>query len=229
MLKDPPILTVRRKFPRPDRALLAKLAGAQTGHIIDALEGRGALDYHIKPVDPQRAQFVGVALTCEAGANDNLAIMAALVLAEPGDVAIAACDGFASTAGVGDNLAMMAKNKGLAAVVTDGMARDSEGIVAAGLPVFARGITPNSCVRSGPGRVGFPIVCGGVAVQPGDVVLGDRDGVVVIPRGELETVLARLGDIRRMEEETQAKIRAGMTHLDSVAQLLRSDQTHYVD
>jgi 4-hydroxy-4-methyl-2-oxoglutarate aldolase len=229
MLQDPPILTVRRKFPRPDRTLLAGLARAQTGHIVDALEGRGALDHHIKPVDPERAQFVGVALTCEAGANDNLAIMAALVLGEPGDVAIAACDGFANTAGVGDNLAMMAKNKGLAAVVTDGMARDSEGIVAAGLPVFARGITPNSCVRSGPGKVGFPIVCGGVAVQSGDVLVGDRDGVVVIPQAELETVVARLGDIRRMEEATQAKIRAGMTHLDSVAGLLASDRTMYVD
>jgi 4-hydroxy-4-methyl-2-oxoglutarate aldolase len=229
MLEDPPILTVRRKFSRPDPALVARLAGTQTGHVVDALQGRGALEHTIKPVDPRRAQFVGVALTCEAGANDNLAIMAALVLGEPGDVAIAACDGFSATAGVGDNLAMMAKNKGLAAVVTDGMARDSEGIVAAGLPVFARGITPNSCVRSGPGKVGFPIVCGGVAVQPGDIVLGDRDGVVVIPQAELETVVARLADIRRMEEETQAKIRAGMTHLDSVAQLLRSGQTHYVD
>lgn len=229
MLKDPPILTVRRKFPRPDRALLAKLAGAQTGHIVDALQGRGALDHHIKPVDPERAQFVGVALTCECGANDNLAIMAALVLGEPGDVAIAACDGFANTAGVGDNLAMMAKNKGLAAIVTDGMARDRDGIVAAGLPVFARGITPNSCVRSGPGKVGFPIVCGGVAVEAGDVLVGDRDGVVVIPREELANIIAALDDIRRAEEETQAKIRAGMTHLDSVAQLLESDKTLYVD
>jgi 4-hydroxy-4-methyl-2-oxoglutarate aldolase len=229
MLKDPPILTIRRKFKRPDRGLLAKLARAQTGHIIDALEGRGALDHHIKPVDSERAQFVGVALTCECGANDNLAIMAALVLGEPGDVPIAACDGFAATAGVGDNLAMMAKNKGFAAIVSDGMARDREGIVSAGLPVFARGITPNSCVRSGPGRIGFPIVCGGVAVQAGDVLVGDRDGVVVIPQADLETVIGRLDEIRRAEEATQAKIRAGMTHLDSVAQLLKSDMVAYID
>ena len=136
---------------------------------------------------------------------------------------------FAATAGVGDNLAMMAKNKGVAAVVTDGMARDRDGIVAAGLPVFSRGITPNSCVRSGPGKLGFAIVCGGVAVQPGDVVLGDRDGVVVIPQADLETVVAALAEIRCMEEETQKKIRAGMTHLDSVAELLKSDRVTYID
>ena len=172
---------------------------------------------------------MGPALTCQTGADDNLAILAALVLAEPGDVIVAAADGFSETAVVGDNVAMMAKNKGVVAIVVDGMARDSTGIVPAGLPVFARGVTPNSCVRSGPGRVGLAIVCGGVAVQPGDVVLGDRDGVVVIPQGQLEGVVAALDEIRRMEEETQAKIRAGMTHLDSVAALLDSDKTAYVD
>jgi 4-hydroxy-4-methyl-2-oxoglutarate aldolase len=124
---------------------------------------------------------------------------------------------------------MMARNKGIAAIVIDGMARDSYGIVPVGLPVFARGITPNSCVRSGPGRVGVPIVCGGVAIAPGDVVLGDRDGVVVIPQLQLEAVVSRLDEIRRLEEETQAKIRAGMTHLPAIADLLTSDRVHFLD
>lgn len=229
MLEDPPILTIRRKLERPSRELLARLKGAQTGHIIDALQGRGALDHHVKPIDPEHAHFVGPALTCEAGANDNLAILAALVLAEPGDVIIAACDAHSATAVVGDNVVMMAKNKGVAAIVIDGMARDRDGIVPVGLPVFARGVTPNSCVRSGPGRIGFAIVCGGVAVQAGDVLVGDRDGVVVIPRGDVETVIGRLDEIRRAEEATQVKIRAGMTHLDSVAELLKSDKVAYVD
>ena len=229
MLKDPPILTIRRKIQRPGREPIAKLKGAQTGHIVDALEGRGALDHHVKPVDAEHAHFVGPALTCEAGANDNLAILAALVIAEPGDVIIVACDAHSATAVVGDNVVMMAKNKGVAAIVIDGMARDRDGIVPVGLPVFARGITPNSCVRSGPGRIGFPIVCGGVAVQSGDVLVGDRDGVVVIPQGSVETVIGRLDEIRRAEDATQDKIRAGMTHLESVAELLKSDKVAYVD
>jgi 4-hydroxy-4-methyl-2-oxoglutarate aldolase len=229
MLKDPPLLTIRRKFQRPPRELIAQLEGAQTGHIVDALQGRGALDYHVKPVDPERAQFVGPALTCETGANDNLAILAALVLAEPGDVIVAAADGFSATAVVGDNVTAMAKNKGAAAIVTDGMARDSYGIVPVGLPVFARGVTPNSCVRSGPGRIGLPIVCGGVAVQAGDILIGDRDGVVVIPQADLEAIVGQLAEIRRMEAETQAKIRSGMTHLASIEELLASDKVAYVD
>ena len=229
MLKDPPLLTIRRNFQRPPRTLLGKLEGAQTGHIVDAMLGRAALDHAIKPLDPARAQFVGPALTCQTGADDNLAILAALVLAQPGDVIVAAADGFAATAVVGDNVTMMAKNKGVVAIVIDGMARDSSGILPVGLPVFARGITPNSCVRSGPGKVGLPIVCAGMAVQAGDVVLGDRDGVVVIPQAQLEAVVGILDEIRRLEEETQKKIRAGMTHLVSIEELLKSDRVTFVD
>jgi 4-hydroxy-4-methyl-2-oxoglutarate aldolase len=229
MLKDPPLLTVRRSFKRPPRVLIDKLQGAQTGHIVDAMQGRAALDPGIKPVDPACALFAGPALTCLTGADDNLAILAALVLAEPGDVIVAASEAFSGSAVVGDNVTMMARNKGVAALVVDGMARDSYGIIPVGLPVFARGITPNSCVRSGPGRIGLPVVCGGVAVEAGDVVLGDRDGVVVIPQGQLEAVVAALPEIRRMEEETQAKIRAGMTHLPAIAALLASDKVAYMD
>jgi 4-hydroxy-4-methyl-2-oxoglutarate aldolase len=229
MIKDPPLLTIRRNFERPSRDLLGKLAGAQTGHVVDALLGRGALDQAVKPVDAECAQFVGSALTCETGPSDNLAIAAAIAVAAPGDVIVAASDAFTATAVVGDNLAAMAKNKGVVAIVIDGMARDSEGIVGVGLPVFARGITPNSCVRSGPGRIGLPIVCAGVAVQSGDVVLGDRDGVVIVPRADLADIVAKLADIRRAEEETQAKIRAGMTQMDSLTELLRSDRVVYVD
>lgn len=229
MLQDPPLLVVRRRFERPDKAKLGRLAGSQTGHVVDARDGRGALDHAIKPVDPARAQFVGVALTCETGPSDNLAIMAALSLAAPGDVVVSQSDGFTGTAVVGDNVCLMARNAGIAALVIDGMARDADGIVAAGLPCFARGITPNSCVRSGPGRVGCPIVAGGVAIQSGDVLVGDRDGVVVIPQAELDEVLARLDKIRIAEAEVQKRIAGGLTHLEGIATLMASDRVVYVD
>src|SRR5690606_15107024 len=102
----------------------------------------------IKPVDPQQSQFIGTALTCETGPSDNLAILAAVALAQEGDVIVAASDGFTSTAVVGDIVSQMAKNAGVQAIVIDGMARDSKGIVEVGLPVFSRGITPNSCVKT---------------------------------------------------------------------------------
>jgi 4-hydroxy-4-methyl-2-oxoglutarate aldolase len=229
MINDPPLLTIKRVWSRPDAALLSRLKGAQTGHIIDAMEGRGALDHAIKPLDSGNASFVGTAITAETFANDNLAIAAALSFVKPGDVIVAASDGFSRTAVVGDNVCLLAKNAGAVAIVIDGMARDLDGILPVALPVFARGITPNSCVRSGPGKVGLPIVAGGVAIQSGDVILGDRDGVVVIPQGNLAAVVAALDDIRRVEGETQAMIRAGLKTLPSVAELLKSDRVRYVD
>ena len=142
---------------------------------------------------------------------------------------VAAADGFVGTAVIGDNLAMMAKNRGVAAIVTDGMARDTAGIVKAALPVFARGVTPNSCVRNGPGRIGLPIVCGGVAIDAGDVIAGDADGVVVVPRAMLEQVMERLAEVIKAEEALQARIADGLGVLDSVAELMRSDRVRYLE
>ena len=191
--------------------------------------GRGALDAAVKPLDPAKASFAGIALTVESFADDNLAILASLAFAKPGDVLVIAADGFARTAVVGDNVALMAKNAGVRAIVIDGMARDLDGIVEAGLPVHARGITPASCVKNGPGKVGLPIVAAGVSVLPGDVVVGDRDGVVIVPQAQLATVVAHLDEIRRLEAATQAKIKAGLVVLDNIKVLLASDKVSYVD
>jgi 4-hydroxy-4-methyl-2-oxoglutarate aldolase len=229
MIEDPPVLTIRRKIARPERAALAGFAGVQTGNLVDAMEGRGALHFSVKPIDPDRAIFVGSALTCETGPSDNLAILAAIALAEPGDVIVAAGDGFTGTAIVGDNMAAMARNRKIAAIVADGLVRDSPGVIGVGLPVFARGVTPNSCVRTGPGRVGLPVVVGGVSVEAGDVVVGDRDGVVIVPRGSIVAVLERLAAVRRAEHALQEKIAAGLDCPPDVRGLLSSNRVRYVD
>ncbi len=229
MLEDPPLLVVKKSWARPARDKLDKLIGAQTGHIVDAMDGRGALAAAIKPIDPARAQFVGTAITAETGPSDNLAILAAVALAKPGDCVVVAADAFAETAVVGDNVCWLARNAGIKAIVIDGMARDLEGMLGIGLPLFSRGITPNSCVKTGPGRVGVPVVAGGVAISPGDVLVGDRDGVVVIPAGMLDQVLARLEQIRVAEAAAQAKIATGISHFDKMADLLKSKSVKYID
>lgn len=229
MLEDPPLLTVRRAWSRPSADQLASFRGVQTGQAVDAMDGRGALDHAIKAIDPEKATFVGTAITCETGPNDNLAILGAIALAQPGDVVVAASEGFAQSAVVGDNVAWWAKNQGIAGLVIDGMARDLVGLLPVGLPIFSRGITPNSCVRSGPGRVGCPVVVGGVSVASGDVVLGDRDGVVVIPQADLGRIIPRIAQILKMEDETQKKIRGGFSNLGGIEDLLKSSRVRYVD
>ncbi|MDX2159269.1 MAG: RraA family protein [Hyphomicrobiaceae bacterium] len=229
MLEDPPILTIKKSWRRPAKTKLARLEGVQTGQAIDAMQGRGGLDSTIKPLDPACCTILGTAITCETGPNDNLAILAALALAKAGDVLVSATEGFAHSAVFGDNTAWMAKGKGLAGVVIDGMMRDLAGLLPVGIPLFCRGITPNSCVRSGPGRVGFPVVVGGVTVSSGDVIIGDRDGIVVVPQGDLDRLQPMIDAILAAEEATQKKIRGGFTNLGGIEDLLKSSKVRYVD
>lgn len=229
MLEDPPILTIKKTWQRPSLTTINRLRGVQTGQAIDAMDGRGALDAAIKPLQPSCSSILGTAITCETGPNDNLAILGALAIAQRGDVLISATEGFAHSAVFGDNTAIMAKNKGLAGVVIDGMMRDLAGLLPVGLPLFCRGITPNSCVRSGPGRVGFPVAIGGVTIHSGDIVVGDRDGIVIVPQADLDRLLPRIDAILKAEAETQAKIKAGFDNLGGINDLLKSPKVRFVD
>ena len=122
----------------------------------------------------------------------------------------------------------MARNCKVAGLVTDGLARDPEGIRQVGLPVFCRGVTPNSPVRNGPGTIGFPVVVGGVKVESGDIIAADSEGVVVIPQKELAQVLQRIPEIQSAEKRTEQAVAEGMKMLDSVRELLNSDKVEYV-
>jgi 4-hydroxy-4-methyl-2-oxoglutarate aldolase len=97
----------------------------------------------------------------------------------------------------------------VAAIVTDGLLRDAVGIVKVGIPAFSRGLSPHSGFQNGPGEINLPIAIGGLSVEPGDIVLGDRDGVVVIPRARAEEVAASLDRVRKAEHEAEEKVAAG--------------------
>jgi 4-hydroxy-4-methyl-2-oxoglutarate aldolase len=210
MIEDPPLVTLRRPTRRPSPAQIEALKGVQTGFLVDAMGGRGALDYRIKTLAGLPAEFCGVALTCHAGPCDNLAVFAMLPVLAPGDVMMVATDSYVATAVAGDLLLGMARNQGAAAFVTDGCVRDIPGLLGVGLPCFSSGVTPNSPARNGPGTVGLPIVLGGVAVETGDIVVGDVDGVVVVPFERIDAVIARLPDIRRAEAALDAKVKGGL-------------------
>jgi 4-hydroxy-4-methyl-2-oxoglutarate aldolase len=210
MIEDPPLVTLRRPRRRPTEEQIAGLRGVQTGFLVDAMGGRGALDESIKACIPVQTALCGVALTCHAGPADNLAVFAMLPVLSQGDVLVVAADACRTTAVTGDLLLGMAKNQGAAGFVTDGCARDLPGIEAVGLPCFCAGVTPNSPARNGPGSVGLPVVLGGVHVETGDVVVADVDGVVVVPFNQIEGVLARLAEIRRAEAALDARVRGGL-------------------
>jgi 4-hydroxy-4-methyl-2-oxoglutarate aldolase len=179
-------LTVRREFPRPARDVLAGFEGVGTSQVCDAQNRIGALHHSVRPVT-SRCRFVGPAL---------------LVITN---------GGFQGCAALGDIYVGLARNAGVLACVTDGMARDVAAVERVGIPVFARGTTPNSPFKNGPGAVGLPISLGGVAVAPGDVVMGDEDGVVVVPLPDAERVLRALDAVKEREARMEAWIAEGLT------------------
>jgi len=229
VIEDPPLLTIRRGFARPPAETVARFRGVPTGNLADALGGRAAMRPAIKPVVAAAQRFVGVAVTCSCGPADNLAVMGALSVAGPGDVIVAAADGFLDAAISGDVVAGIARNRGLAAFVTDGAVRDLEGLDQVGLAVFAAGVTPDSCARSGPGTAGLPVVCGGVAVAPGDIVVGDRDGVVVVPAARIEEALAGLERVLAAERAILASVADGLADPPAIAALAARNLIRMVD
>jgi 4-hydroxy-4-methyl-2-oxoglutarate aldolase len=129
----------------------------------------------------------------------------------------------------GDLLVGMARNCGAAAIVTDGVVRDVAGILAVGMPVCCAGVSPNSPVRNGPGTVGLPVVVGGVAIASGDIMVGDADGVVVVPQAIAAELVKRLVDIRAAEAMLEAKVKSGLRIPDFIADVLSSPRVEIID
>ena len=229
MIEDPPLLTVRRPTRRPTPAQIERFAGAPTGNVADCMRGRGALDPSIKAVTASPAAVCGPALTSFSYPADNLGVSAAVHFAAAGDVLVCANDACDTTALVGDLMCGMMKNRGVAALVTDGMVRDVDGIEAWELPVFSAGVTPNSPARTGPGEIGLPVVLGGQRVDTGDLIVADRDGVVVIPFDMIDEVAERLERVQKLEARAEEGIRGGTSEPGDMADLLASDQVRYVD
>src|ERR1700722_16729955 len=165
MIEEPPPIVFAPSIERPSVDIVERFR-TPTAFIVDAMNGTGALDWRIKRLVGK--SFVGVALTCDCGPLDNLAFMAALAESKLGDVLVVATNGYTGAAVTGDLLMYVARNRGVAALVTDGLVRDLDDLETVGVPTFSMGVTPNSPQRRGPGSVGLAIVCGGVSVGPGE-------------------------------------------------------------
>lgn len=223
-----PMLTIRRDWLRAEPATIARFHGTPTGWLVDAMGREGALHHSIHAVWNGPA-FVGSALPVWTSARDNLAPYAALTVARPGDVVLVATRFFDQGSIVGDVMVGMFRNAGVVAVVTDGLVRDVAGLRAVGLPVYARGVSPNSPFKNGPGGVGTAISIGGVVVEPGDLVLGDSEGVVVCPRRRIAEALCELDAVRAKEAKMEAAVRAGLRIPDWLDQALADKGVAYVD
>ena len=201
--------SLRRDFERVPPALVAQASAFAASLLSDVAGRRGALDGRVTPLS-RSTRLAGPAFTIEAHPGDNLMIHVALALAQPGDVLVIDGKGDRSRALMGSIMITTCKKLGLGGVVIDGAHRDTEDLLALGFPVYLVGSNPNGPTKSVPGRINGPILCGGVAVNPGDLVVGDGDGVVVIERDNVAAILApaaqKVTDERvRIEEITSGR------------------------
>lgn len=197
----------------PEQVDVIRRLGPAT--IYEAQGQSGAMDSSIKPLDP--AFFVvGSALTVEAKPGDNLILHYALTIAKPGDVLVVDAKGFVEAGPWGDVMTFAAQRAGIAGLIIDGSVRDSAAIVATGFPVFSRGVCMKGTEKKLPGRVNVSILCGGVEVNPGDVVVGDRDGAMVIPAASLEQSIALAVKREQKEAASRAALAQGKTTVDLI-------------
>ena len=195
-------------LPRPDPALIDAFREVPTGQVCDAMDRLGALDWRIKPLSPESA-VCGPALTVRTRPGDNLMVWKAVDVAKPGDVLVIATYEHTVTSTFGEFVVRAARAKGVAGIVCDGLCRDLSGIRATGLPTFVLGASPAAPGKDGPGEIGGRVACGGVVVEPGDIVVGDEDGVVIVPLVDAAAVATALQAVRAKEAGMQANQAAG--------------------
>lgn len=193
--------------------LIHKLSKFSTATIHEALGKWGNLPAAIKPVNPQM-KICGPAYTVKTMPRDNVLLHRAYAYAKPGDVIVASCSGFYEAGYWGDLMSLGAKTKGIAGLVIDACVRDADEIEAMGFPVFSRGLCIRGTSNFGDGTLNEPIVIGEFVVNPGDIIAGDRDGVVVVPQHRIEEAIEKSLAREAKEENVRKQLREGKTSLE---------------
>jgi regulator of RNase E activity RraA len=191
-----PLTDIRRDFERVPADIVAKASQFAASILADVAGRRGTMDGRIAPVSPAM-RMAGPAFTIEVRPGDNLMIHAAMSMARPGDVLVVDGKADRTCALMGAIMISACRKMGFGGAVLDAAVRDTEELRELGFPVFAVGANPNGPTKFVPGRINWPVSCGGISVQPGDLVVGDADGVVVIEREKAASLLdaaAKKGD-----------------------------------
>lgn len=178
----------------------------------EALGRTGNLPSAIKPIHPGM-KLCGPAYTVQTMPRDNVLLHRAYAYAKPGEVIVANCSGFYEAGYWGDLMSLGAKTKGIAGLVIDGCVRDADDIEAMGFPVFSRGLCIRGTTNYGEGTLNEPIIIGECLIYPGDIILGDRDGVVVVPYDRIEDAIEKATAREAREEAVRVQLRRGKTSI----------------
>ena len=201
--------TVNKHIERPADAIVKEFEGMPTAILSDVTSKyENTMSSDIKPVW-ERPTMAGTALTVKTYPGDNLMIHKAITLAEPGDVLVVDANGYSEAGLMGELMSLSCSVQGLNGNVIDGAVRDIEEIAELEYPVYARDVSPKGSYKGHPGSINVPISCGGLNVRPGDIVVGDGEGVAVVKKENAREVLDDAQDKLQSEEETKERIRDG--------------------
>lgn len=192
-----------KKINRPEKRLVELFRDIPSSNINDEMNRLYCMHEYIRLINPNSAgQLLGTALTVKAPAGDNLMFHKALDMAEPGDVIVIDGDSGCNRSLAGEIMMRFAQKKGIAGIICDGSIRDSDGAQELTMPVYASGVTPQGPWKFGPGEINVPVACGGQVVFPGDILVGDRDGVVVVRPRDAELI----GNLAITHKKEEAEI-----------------------
>ena len=212
---------INEEIPRSAPELIERLRQYSAPELCDGTIVYNAMDYHIKPM-VSKQKIVGPAITLKLMLGDSLLVTKALSIAKPGDILVIDGRGSGNNALWGDHRSLVAKKLGLAGVVMDGAFRDIDENEAIGFPIFARAVTCGSSTKNSNGEINVPISCGGVVVRPGDIVVGDRNGVAVVPPEHAEAIIAGAQEkVDKMNALSEAIEKTGKIIPDNFAEQLR--------
>jgi regulator of RNase E activity RraA len=205
-----PGFRVRQEIERPGSEIVAGLGRFETPAISDQLNRLCTMMPSIRNLTDERLSILGPAITVKSYPGDNLMVHKSLDIAQPGDVIVVDAHRSPLTAALGDLVSKKARHRGVAGFVVDGVIRDLPEIKALGdFPVYARDVTPIGPMHRGPGEINYPIAAGGVVVNPGDVIVGDLNGVVVVPREFAADLLKRLEERAAAEAAYNESVASG--------------------
>lgn len=207
-LRPGPGYRIRKTVSAPSPEIVEQFRQFETPDISDMLNRLYAMTYEIHN-QINDASLTGPACTVKVFPGDNLMVHKALDIARPGDVVVVDASGSTMTAVIGDLVATKAKHRKIQGFVIDGLIRDVTAMREVGIPVFARGITPVGPLHRGPGEINYPVSCGGIVVMPGDIIVADACGVVVVRQDFAEDVIKRLYTQREKLEEYLESVQRG--------------------
>lgn len=205
--------------PRFDPTLLARFRDLASSNLADAMGRFNFMDGGIQQRSGQ--SLCGTAITVNARPADNLMIHKALQVADPGEIIVVNTCGNTTSAVFGELMCHTAVAKRLGGIIVDGAIRDVDAITTMKFPAYSRAVCPGSCDKDGPGEVNVPISCGGVVVHPGDIVVGDRDGVAVVPRQDAAEVLELVTALIDREKKRIDEILGGTLFKAEIDETLR--------